>query len=239
MDKSIIDIIHNFESEGTLLVDGTRNKIKIFPLENKILNIKSFKIPLFYNGFIYRFFRKPKAQRSFEFANYLSEKGIGTPKPIGFYVKKKLLTILDSYYVCEHIEVDYVFKDLFDAYIEDLDTILTQFAQFCFKLHEAGIEFKDHSPGNTLIKKDAFGNYQFYLIDLNRMTFHTKMSFDLRMKNLERITPSEDMIKIISKEYAKLYQRTDKEVFDKMWYYTKKFQHKFWKKKEIKKKLGL
>ena len=35
----------------------------------------------------------------------------------------------------------------------DHDTILRQFTRFSFNLHEKGIEFLDHSPGNTLIKK--------------------------------------------------------------------------------------
>jgi len=62
------------------------------------------------------------------------------------------------------------------------EIILRQFTKFCFDLHEKGIEFLDHSPGNTLIKKVGDQQYAFYLVDLNRMNFHTTMDFDMRMK---------------------------------------------------------
>jgi len=239
MDKSVVDIIKNFENQGDLLVAGKRNVIKTFPYNGIVLNIKSFKVPILINGIIYRYFRKSKARRSFEYATILLQKNIGTPKPIGYYENKNILRLLDSYYVCEHITVDYVFKDLFDVYNEEIETILKQLARFCFQLHEAGIEFKDHSPGNTLIKKNASGNFDFFLIDLNRMTFHKEMDFKLRMKNLCRLTPSEYMIQIISAEYAKLYQKPEKEVFNLMWKYTSSFFKKSEKRQDFKKKLKL
>ena len=104
--------------------------------------------------------------------------------------------------------------------------ILKQFTHFTFNLHEKGIEFLDHSPGNTLVKKQQDGNYEFYLVDLNRMNFHTTMSFKTRMKNLSRITPSEAWVRIISSEYSKLYGKNEEEVFYLMWKYNLKFQNK-------------
>ena len=84
MDKSIVNIIKNFGTEGDLLVAGKRNIIKTFRYDTIVLNIKSFKIPIFINGIIYRYFRKSKARRSFEFATILRQKNIGTPKAIGY-----------------------------------------------------------------------------------------------------------------------------------------------------------
>ena len=156
----------------------------------------------------------------------LNQKNIGTPKPIGYFENKNWFRLLDSYYVCEHITPDYVFKDLFGVENPETDTILKQLAHFCFQLHEAGIEFKDHSPGNTLIKKNESGTFDFYLVDLNRMTFHKEMDFNLRMKNLCRLTPSEYMVQVISYEYAKLYNKPKEEVFQLMWKYTDAFFNK-------------
>jgi len=113
---------------------------------------------------------------------------------------------------------------------------LRQFIRFSYNLHENGIEFLDHSPGNTLIKKDEEGNYQFFLVDLNRMNFYQKIDFDMRMKNLSRLTPKKEMIAIMSDEYAKLCHKSETEVFEKMWFYTNEFQEKFFKKKRLKKK---
>lgn len=238
MDKALLDIINNFDTLGEDFVVGKRNKIKIIPYKDTILNIKSFKVPNLINGIIYRFFRKSKAHRSYFYAKILKDKGIGTPDPIAFYENKSWYRLYDSYYICEHLTPDYVFKNLFNVHIEDLDIILKQFAHFCFKLHENGIEFLDHSPGNTLIKKVGEKQYEFYLVDLNRMKFHSTMDFKTRMKNLSRITPSEAMIKTISYEYAKLYGKNEEEVFNLMWKCTLEFQKGADRKKYIKSKIG-
>lgn len=239
MDKCLLDIINNFNSLGTDFVIGKRNKIKIIPYQSLMLNIKSFKIPGLFNGIIYRFFRKSKAQRSFEYAKIIKSKGIGTPNPIAFHENKSAFRLLDSYYVCEHLKPDWVFKELFNIDIVDLENILRQFAQFSFKLHEEGIEFLDHSPGNTLVKKISEGEYKFYLVDLNRMNFHECMSFNTRMKNMARTTPSEAWVKIISSEYAKLYKKPEEEVFKLMWKYNMGFQNKVNFKRNFKRKIGI
>jgi hypothetical protein len=240
MDKSIVNIIKKFDSEGNLLVAGKRNTIKTFEFNHLVLNIKSFKIPILINGIIYRYFRKSKARRSFEHATILGQKNIGTPEPMGYYENKNLFRLLDSYYVCKHINVDFVFIDLFHReWDENSLQILKELAQFNFQLHEAGIEFKDNSPGNTLIKKNESGTYDFFLIDLNRMTFHKEMDFNLRMKNLCRLTPSEYMVQVISSEYAKLYNKPKEEVFQLMWKYTDAFFNKALKKRNFKKRFGL
>lgn len=234
MDNELQAILKNFENQGTLLVEGKRNKIKIFTYNGKEVAIKSFKVPILINGIIYKFIRPSKAKRSFEFAKILSQKGIGTPEPIAYYEHSNICRILDSYYVCEHIQADFVFKDLFHQELTKIEFILKQFAHFCFSMHENGIEFLDHSPGNTLIKIDSNQNCQFYLIDLNRMKFHEKMNFEQRMKNLSKITPSKEMVQIISFEYAKLYEKNETEVFEKMWEHTSNFQRKFLRKKKLK-----
>jgi len=231
----VIDIINNFNTNGVLFGDGKRNKIKLFELGEKTINVKSFKIPHLINKIVYKYFRKSKARRSYEFANRLIEEGIGTPLPIAYFEKYNLLGLTNSYYICEHLHFDFMIRDLIETEnFPDLENILKQFAQFSFNLHENGIEFLDHSPGNTLIKRKENNLYDFYLIDLNRMKFHQSMDFQLRMKNLRKITPVKEMIKIISAEYAKLYNKPEIEVFEEMWKYTSKFQKKTSNKKKLK-----
>jgi hypothetical protein len=197
------DSIDNFDFSGILFVDGNRNKIKLFEIGSTFVNIKSFKKPNFYNQIIYKYLRKSKAQRSFEFANILLEKNIGTPQPIAFCENSSFLGIQESYYACEHLQCDLTFRELVEIpdYPEHA-IILQQFMHFCFELHEKGVEFLDHSPGNTLIVKTGPGEYQFYLVDLNRMQFHDQMPFELRMKNLARLTPKKVMIEQMSVYYA-------------------------------------
>ena len=239
--SSINDFITDFDNNGKLFGNGKRNKIKIFDLEGKAVNIKSFKIPNLINKVAYKFFRKSKAKRSYEYAIRLLEYGIGTPQPIAYAENFSIIGLEKSYYVSEHLETELTFRELVEIPdYQNHDIILRQFVHFCFRLHEKGVEFLDHSPGNTLIHKVRTNQYDFYLVDLNRMNFHSEMDFDQRMKNLSRLTPKKEMIAVMSNEYAKLYpNKNEAEIFDKMWFYTNEFQMKFHKKQELKKKLKL
>ena len=234
----IRNCINNFDKQGALFGDGQRNKIKIFNLEDKIINIKSFKIPNIINQVAYKYFRKSKARRSFEYANKLVTNGIRTPQPIAYAENFKVSGLENSFYISEHLLAELTFRELVqNPDYPDHENILRQFTQFTFDLHQKGIEFLDHSPGNTLIEKGIEGNYNFYLVDLNRMNFHSVMDFDSRMKNFNRLTPKTEMLAVMSDEYAKLYGKKYDEVFAKMCFYTNDFQTKFHRKMARKKKL--
>ncbi len=234
----IIFLINSFDTSGKLLYGGNRNAIKIFEINNGIINIKSFKVPNLINKIVYKYFRKSKARRSFEFANILLENKIGTPQPIAYFENSTFLGLKDSYYVSEHLDCDLTFRELVE--IPDFpenEIILRQFTRFSFDLHQKGIEFLDHSPGNTLIKKVNNGNYEFFLVDLNRMEFHESMSFEKRMKNLCRLTPKKEMVAIMSNEYAIISGESEQLISETLWKMTANFQYKFYRKKRLKKKL--
>jgi len=238
--SNLTTIIENFNSSGELFGDGQRNKIKLFDLDDQKINIKSFKIPFFFNKIIYGYFKKSKAKRSYEYALRLINYDIGTPYPIAFIENKSFFGLEDSYYLCEHIQYDFMFRDLVESEsFPDIVNILKQFTQFTFNLHQKGIEFLDHSPGNTLIKKLDGGKYDFYLVDLNRMKFHKVLSYDTRISNLRRLTPFKDMIAIMSNEYASLYKVDAGVFFEKLWEETSNFQNKFYRKKRLKKYLKI
>ena len=239
LENSVDNFIKSFHSSGTLLVKGNRNTIRLFPTDALTLNIKAFKVPHLLNQIIYKYIRPSKARRSFEYATLLLEKGIGTPEPIAFVENYSNLGLSDSYYVSEHINADLTFRELVEIpAFKNHEEILRAFTRFCFKIHEKGIEFLDHSPGNTLVTIVG-DQYNFYLVDLNRMKFHSNMNFDERMKNLSRLTPKKEMVSIMSNEYAKLSDRTEQEIFDKLWGYTEAFQSKFRRKAAFKKSLKL
>ncbi len=239
LESSVNNFIQSFHSSGTLLVKGNRNTIRLFPVDTLTLNIKAFKVPHLLNQIIYKYIRPSKAKRSFEYATLLLQKGIGTPEPIAYVEKFSGFGLIDSYYISEHLNSDLTFRELVEIpEFANHEEILRSFTRFCFKMHEKGIEFLDHSPGNTLIKRTDEG-YDFYLVDLNRMKFHQEMPFDQRMKNLSRLTPKRDMVTIMANEYSKLYDRAETEIFEKMWGYTEEFQSKFRRKAAFKKTMKL
>lgn len=230
--------ITHFLTSGTNFVIGKRNTIKLFELGNEIISIKSFKTPNLINKIAYRYFRKSKAKRSFEYASKLMEMEIGTPRPIAFFENFDVVGLNESYYVCEHLENVFEFRALVEnESFHNRAEIIRQFTRFTFQLHQNGVEFLDHSPGNTLIKDNNNGTYSFYLVDLNRMKFHQTIDFQTRIKNMSHLTPQKEMILIMSNEYAKLSGESEDLIFESLWKHTSKFQFRFHRKKRIKKKL--
>ncbi len=237
-EKEILNILNSFDNNGESVGKGDRNIIKIFPLGDETINIKSFKTPNLINKVVYNFFRKSKAERSFVNASYLLKNNIGTPYPVAFMEESNPLFFGKSFYVSEHQEVDLTYRELVEnPNYPDRENILRQFTAFTHKLHENRILFKDHSPGNTLIKNTDEG-YKFYLVDLNRMDFK-ELSFHERIKNFSRLSPHKEMVAIMSDEYAKITEQPYDKVFGLMWGLTEKFQMKFHRKRELKKKLKL
>ena len=230
------EIIRNFDKSGVTFDYEKRNKMRSVMVGDLNINIKSFKIPNIVNQIAYKFFRKSKAERSYTYANILLEKGINTPQPLAYYEFLTPFGLKESYYFSEHIDYDIMYRTLVaDPDYPQHEKILRQFTRFTHRMHEKGIYFKDHSPGNTLIKKNG-DNYDFYLVDLNRMRF-TDLDFNERIKNFSRLTPKKEMVEIMSDEYAKLIDEPFEDVFQKMWSETEAFQYRFFRKKRWKKRL--
>lgn len=234
-DNQIVEIINSFDEDGELIRDK-RNKLKLYDFNGVTLNVKYFKIPNLVNKVVYKFFRKSKAQRSFEYADKLSDLGIGTPQPVAYFEYYKGFLFHKSFYVSEHIDYDLTYRELInDLEYPDHENILRAFTRFTYELHEKNIHFLDHSPGNTLIKKvgDA---YQFFLVDLNRMEFRP-LSFVERIKNFDRLSKHKSMVEVMSDEYAKCIGKPYEEVFDLMWKSIQSYQFKFHRKRRLKKKI--
>lgn len=237
-EKEISAAFQNFDQLGENYIVGERNRIKLFDIDNQKINIKAFKIPNKLNQLIYRYFRPSKAKRSFNYAQHLLQKGIGTPNPVAFFEEFGGLGLKRSYYASIHQDYDLTYRELVEVKdYPDHENILRQFTQFCYKMHQSGIEFKDHSPGNTLIKKGKEGLYSFYLVDLNRMKFHDFMDIEQRMKNLSRLTPKKEMVQVMADEYAEISGENPDRLFTLLWDYTEKFQEKYHRKQRAKKKL--
>ena len=235
-ENTLDNFILNFDTEGTVYGNQNRNSLKLFEFGDLVVNVKSFKLPNIVNQVVYGFFRKSKAQRSFEHANKLLSLNIGTPTPIAYYEFNSGILFKKSYYVSEQLDCDYTYRDLTHNFeIPDYENILRAFTRFTFKLHEENILFLDHSPGNTLIKKTDDG-YNFFLVDLNRMTFKP-LNLNERIKNFERLTIHESMVKIMSDEYAKCIHEDYNKVFNLMWNYTNTFQRKYRQRRRLKNKL--
>lgn len=211
-----------FSNKGDVIYSG-RNTIKIYNTEGVAVSVKSFKCPILVNQVVYSFFRKSKAERSYEYGTKLIEKGYNTPAPIAYIENKKAGLFKDSYYVSIYEEFDGMMRELQTGVIEDREDLLTQFAQYTANLHNDKVLHLDYSPGNILYKKN--GNiYTFYLVDLNRMEFDKPVDVDAGCKNFSRLWGSDDMITFIVKIYAKVRGFDEKICLEK----TFKYREEFW-----------
>lgn len=237
--EELTNLIENYDALTTYLFKGSRNSIKLVTLSTgQRVAIKSFKIPNELNKRVYKFFRKPKGLRSYEHAEKLKTLGVANPQAIAYFEYSTATTIRNTYYISEFVEAEMTYRDLISQKnYPNREVILEEFVRFSYGLHEKGIEFLDHSPGNTLIKKQDDGTYVFYLVDLNRMKFNQEMSFSNRMKNLAHLTTNIQDIEKMAEHYARLIGKSSKEVFIRLWLETIKFQFRFYKKKELKFKI--
>lgn len=232
------DVIENFEAKGEDYGNQKRNTLKLFTLNGVTYNVKSFKIPNVINKVAYRFFRKSKAKRSYENALRLLKLGVGTPRPVGYYEYVSLCFFGKSYYISEHLDYDFTYRELVkNPNYPNREEILRAFTRFTYDFLEKQIDFLDHSPGNTLIINNVDNTYSFYLVDLNRMKFKN-LSFEDKMRNFSRLTPKEEMIEIMSDEYSKLSGIEYSKVFSEMKRQTQEFYKKHELKQKYKRKLG-
>jgi len=237
--KDVVAKVLSSVNNTGITINKGRNTIKTIENEGENWNVKIFKIPHLINKIAYRFFRKSKAQRSFEYANKLLDIGVLTPKPIAFAEHKTTLFLLDSFYISEALNYDLTFRELIsDVNYPDRLNILQQFTRFTYNLHVNDIYFIDHSPGNTLIIKQKKGDYRFYLVDLNRMKFG-HLNYQLRIQNFARLSLTDEMIEIIALEYAGLCNKDYEEVYADMLNACHISANKRLKKAALKTRVGL
>ncbi|WP_395067153.1 lipopolysaccharide kinase InaA family protein [Flavobacterium sp.] len=237
-EAAIIQLVKTFFGEGDLIVKGSRNTIKTNVLGTEKVNIKFFQKPGIFKSIIYSFFRSTKAKRSYDYANYLLENKIQTPLPVAFIELRNAFGLLgESFYICQQIDYDFTIRELIhDPLFKERNLILEQFTAFTFNMHQAKINFLDHSPGNTLIVNRGNSLYDFYLIDLNRMKFEN-LSIEKRMDNFKKMWLSKLMIKIVAKKYAVLSNQSEEKMHTILLEKSSQFKRKTARKKFIKSRI--
>ena len=210
--------IKQFFKENSNTIHKARNELKVIEHENQKLVVKYFKIPHFINKIVYTFFKKSKAQKSYEYALKIKD---FTPKPIGYIEFYKFGLLDESYFVSEKFDYDFTIREpLLDINFPNKNEIFKAFAQFTFDLHENEIYHLDYSPGNILIKKEN-DKFIFKIVDINRMKF-LNMDLEKRAKNFSKLWAKDEDLEFIAKEYAKIYEKNNEEFISKTISFSKK-----------------
>ena len=157
-----------FSEEGKTIYKA-RNEIKVFEVDGVELNVKRYRVPLLINRIIYRFFRRPKAVRAYEYALRLVAKGFETPAPIAYILFRKKGFLGYSYFISLQSSYKTLYK-VGQRPVEENEDIFRALGTYMAKLHEAEVYHADFSPGNVLYDRTEEG-VKFSLIDINRMHF--------------------------------------------------------------------
>ncbi len=202
LKQSVEHIPHVFDNiQG--IIQNHRNDIRTYTTDNGKFVIKSFKGMYLPNQIGYSLFRKSKAERSYETSFRLLMKGFDVPTPVAFLDCFRYGLLTQSYFISEYRE-----HTSFNDLLKDekrRDELLRSFAQFTYKLHQAGVYHDDFSNGNILCN-EVNGALTFSLVDLNRVRFK-KVGFLLGIENLSKLYLSDDVLRQLVKEYTALYNR--------------------------------
>jgi len=199
--QDFVDEVEQYFATSTELIHDARNQLKRLHFQGEDLIVKSFKVPHLLNRVVYSFFRQSKAKKSYLFAEKI---GHFTAEPIAYIEHYKHGLISTSYFVAKHYEFDFdIRRPLLEPDFPDRTLIFKRFAAFVYQLHEHNILHLDLSPGNILIKRDDEGQYQFKIVDINRMKF-ISLSESERAKNFSKLWANNEDLTVMLLEYAAL-----------------------------------
>lgn len=194
-----------FSTDRGKIIKTGRNEIREIEYHGHQFVVKSFGKPNIINRFVYGFIRKSKAQRSYEYANMLIEKGIGSPAPVAWMTVRNGLLFTHSYYVSLKSECPFTYADIMQGGVEREEEVLKAIARTTALMHKQGIIHTDYSRGNILFGYDEGGEIKIEIIDLNRIRFR-EITQEEGLKNLsERLPATPEQWNILSTEYAQFY----------------------------------
>ena len=215
--SQIGDLLGNLATRGVTLHSG-RNLIRKVEIGDPsggsiAAVVKAFRVPARPRGFAYAHLRPSKARRSMAHAEKLLGLGIGTPDPVACIEYVDAGCLRESYYISRYWPSDVDLTSVLyrgGSLGSRTDSLLEHIARFTFLQHENGVQHLDYNPGNLLVRTNG-RRFEFALVDLNRLRFNP-LRRDERISGLVRLTTSVGYLRIIGREYARLY-RVDAEEF--------------------------
>lgn len=199
----VLELPALFEQEKGELIYKGRNELRKFHAGGHSLVVKSFQIPHLINRIAYGWVRPSKAQRSYEYAVLLQNKGFGTPDPVAWLTLSCRGLLGKSFYVSLESECPETYAALIGGKHPQEEKYLKAIARFTARLHDQGMIHKDYSLGNILLKDTPEG-VRIELIDLNRLRFHRSISVETGCRNLfdGRLPATREMRETMADEYA-------------------------------------
>ncbi len=202
--KDFLFNIKKYFSENKNTIHKARNELKIIKSNDIDTVVKAFRIPNFINQIVYAYFRNSKAKKSYLNAIKLEQLNINTPQPIGYIEFYESFLFKESFFISKRFEYDFTIREpLRNHELPNREDIIKKFVAFTYNLHKNDVYHKDYSAGNILVLKKDNNEYEFSVVDINRMEFK-KVNVELGLDNFAKLWLDENSLLIIAKEYAKL-----------------------------------
>ena len=139
--------------------------------------------------------------------------------------------ICHSYFMSIQSPYRYNFCQFGNADIKSCEDVVTAFAEFTARLHEAGILHLDYSPGNILYDKIG-EEYHFSLVDINRMHFG-EVDIKKGCANFARLWGQTPFFILLGKEYARSRGMDEEECVRLVLHYRKKFWNRYRRRHQV------
>lgn len=166
-----------------------RNTVAATLLDGKKVVVKEYGHQDPIRGFIYGIFRQPKALRAYNNALRLLAEGFLTPAPIACAFEKQGGRLIRSWLITEIAEGSLV-KDLYiypGLQQQEREALWKALSKYTYALHSARILPLDYNCENIFYKPAEDGNFEFSLVDINRMRFGQTVSFRQAMRSFEQL----------------------------------------------------
>lgn len=217
------DIDKIFEEQGEVIYHQ-RNTIKVIEWGGHLINVKKYAVPNLINQIAYRWLRPSKAQRAYEYASVLNERGISTPESIGYIVRKGVFGVRESYLVTFQSSLRRNFYEFDRGGASGREEIIRGLARFAADMHHRGFLHKDFSPGNILFDSNQTGTYDYTVVDINRMRFGP-VSLEAGCANFQRLWGDLSFLRILADAYAEARSADPDEVYRLIY----KYHSGFWR----------
>lgn len=177
-----------------------RNTVYRTTVEQHDIVIKQYRVPHIINRIAYAHLRKSKAERAYTYALRLLEMDIRTPEPIAYICEYRCGMLRRSYFISQAVDATDADR-LLAAGGDDRQHAITAMASILVALRKHGIVNPDLNPRNVMLD----GNYQPYLIDINRLQFGADSCSDSKFaEHFKRIADDLPTTLDIARRYAEM-----------------------------------
>ncbi len=207
-----------FLAGGRFFHQKARNTLRIYECGGREVVVKSFDGMSALSRIIYGVSGNSKARKAHDYAERLRACGIDTPESVAYVDVRKGGRLLHSYSVTmmsAYESVGDVWEHLGESlHTEETQRFLRELGRFLFQLHETGAIHGDLNRDNIMFERQPDDTLRFQVIDINRMSFHSRLSLTRRIWDTCRMG-NDAVAKDLFSHYARNISQDIAEIVEK------------------------